>query len=73
MSVTLTETSIDGLPTTSSPVLVDVTVTDETGGAAGAINFTLVEPGTDPAAFVDGLTAVFTVEPFPDSSSTSQA
>ena len=67
VSVTLTETSIDGLPADLVAGLVDVTVTDETGGAAGAtVNFTLVEPGTDPAAFVDGISPVNSGGPFPD-------
>ena len=67
IAVTLTETSIDGLPDDLVAGLVDVTVTDETEGAGGEIDFTLVEPGTDagdvrrPAS-----PAVFTGGPFPD-------
>jgi hypothetical protein len=67
VGVTLTETSIDGLPDDLVAGIVDVTVTDETGGAAGAtVNFTLVEPGTDQAAFVEGISAVNSGGPFPD-------
>jgi hypothetical protein len=67
VSLTLTETAIDGLPADLAAGIVDVTVTDETGGAAGAtVNFTLVEPGTDPATFVEGISAVISGGPFPD-------
>ena len=66
VDVTLTETSIDGLPTELTAGLVDVTVTDETEAAGAEINFTRVEPGTDQEAFVAGLVPIFDGGPFPD-------
>ena len=66
IAVTLTETSIDGLPDDLVAGLVDVTVTDETEAAGGEVNFSMVEPGTDAATFVEGLTALFEGGPFPD-------
>ena len=66
VEVTLTETSIDGLPTELTAGLVDVTVTDETEAAGAEINFTRVEPGTDQEAFVAGLVPIFDGGPFPD-------
>jgi hypothetical protein len=66
IAVTLTETSIDGLPTDLVAGVVDVTVTDETEGAGGELNFTRVEPGTDVATFVEGLATLFEGGPFPD-------
>lgn len=65
IAVTLTGTSIDGLPTDLAAGLVDVAVTDETEGGGGELNFTLVEPGTDVAAFTEGLTGLFAGGPFP--------
>ena len=66
IAVTLTETGIEGLPDDLVAGVVDVTVTDETEGAGGAFDFTLVEPGTDPATFVEGLSSLFQGGPFPD-------
>ena len=67
VAVTLTETSIDGLPDDLVAGLVDVTVTDETEGAGGEINFVMVEPGTDVETFkTDLVESVFTGGPFPD-------
>ena len=67
VAVTLTETSIDGLPDDLVAGLVDVTVTDETEGAGGSINFVMVEPGTDVETFkTDLVESVFTGGPFPD-------
>ena len=66
VEVTLTETSIEGLPTELTAGLVDVTVTDETEAAGGEINFTRVEPGTDEATFTTGLAPVFDGGPFPE-------
>jgi hypothetical protein len=66
IAVTLTETSIEGLPDDLVAGVVDVTVTDETDAAGGALDFTLVEPGTDVAAFTEGLVALFEGGPFPD-------
>lgn len=66
VGVTLTDTSIEGLPTDLVAGLVDVTVTDETEGAGGEINFTLVEPGTDEATFAAGLAPIFEGGPFAD-------
>ena len=65
VEVTLTETSIEGVPTDLTAGLVDVTVTDETEAAGGEINFTRVEPGTEEAAFVAGLIPIFDQGPFP--------
>ena len=66
IAVTLTETSIDGLPTDLVAGLVEITVTDETEAAGGEINFTLVEPGTDVETFTTGLAPLFEGGPFPD-------
>jgi hypothetical protein len=66
IAVTLTETSIDGLPTDLVAGLVDITVTDETEAAGGEISFTLVEPGTDVETFTAGLASIFEGGPFPD-------
>ena len=66
IALTLTETSIDGLPTDLVAGLVDITVTDETEAAGGEISFTMVEPGTDVEAFKTGLAAIFEGGPFPD-------
>ncbi len=66
VGVTLTDTSIDGLPTDLVAGLVDVTVTDETEGAGGEINFTLVAPGTDQETFAAGLAPIFEGGPFAD-------
>jgi hypothetical protein len=66
VEVTLTETSIDGLPSELAAGLVDLTVTDETESAGGDINFTLVDPGTDEDAFRAGLIPVFDGGPFPE-------
>jgi len=66
VEVTLTDTSIDGLPTELTAGLVDVTVTDETEGAGGEINFSRVEPGTDQEAFIAGLVPIFDGGPFPE-------
>jgi hypothetical protein len=66
VNLTLTETSIDGLPTDLVAGAIDVTVTDETEGAGGSVNFTRVEPGTDQAAFAEGLAAAFGGGPLPD-------
>ena len=67
----MTDTSIDGLPDDLVAGVVDVTVTDETEAAGGEVNFTLVEPGTDAAAFVEGLAACSRVGPSLTSSSTT--
>ena len=67
IAVTLTETSIDGLPDDLVAGLVDVTVTDETEAAGGEVNFVMVEPGTDVETFkTDLVESVFTGGPFPD-------
>ena len=66
VEVTLTDSSIDGLPTELTAGLVDVTATDETEAAGGEVNFSRVEPGTDQEAFVAGLVPVFDGGPFPD-------
>lgn len=66
VEVTLTDTSIDGLPTELSAGLVDVTVTDDTEAAGAEINFSRVEPGTDQAAFAAGLVPIFDGGPFPE-------
>ena len=64
VALTLTETSIDGLPDDLVAGLVDVTVTDEAGRE---VDFSRVEPGTDPAAFVTDLASVTNEgKPFPD-------
>jgi len=66
LAVTLTETSIDGLPTDLVAGVVDVSVTDETEASGGEVNFSLVEPGTDAETFKTDLAAVFEGGPFPD-------
>jgi hypothetical protein len=67
VAVTLTETSIDGLPDDLVAGLVDVTVTDETEGADGEINFVRVEPGTDFETLkTDLIESIFTGGPIPD-------
>ena len=67
MAVTLTESSLDGLPGDLAAGVVDVTVTDETEASGGEVNFTMVEPGTDVETFKSDLeTSVFTGGPFPD-------
>ena len=66
IAVSLTETSIDGLPTDLVAGVADVAVTDETESSGGEVNFTLVEPGTDPATFATDLGVVFEGGPFPD-------
>jgi hypothetical protein len=64
VALTLTATSIDGLPDDLVAGLVDVTVTDEAGRE---VDFSRVEPGTDPAAFVTDLASVTNEgKPFPD-------
>ena len=64
VAVTLTDTSIDGLPDDLVAGLVDVTVTDEAGRE---VDFSRVEPGTDPATFVtDLLAAGAEGQPLPD-------
>ena len=65
IAVTLTASSINGLPGDLAAGVVDVTVTDQ-ASAGGEINFTRVEPGTDEQAFVAGLLPVFDGGPFPD-------
>ena len=65
IAVTLTASSIDGLPDDLAAGVVDVTVTDQ-ASAGGEINFTRVEPGTDEQVFVTGLLPVFDGGPFPD-------
>lgn len=67
VAVTLTESSLDGLPAEIAAGVVDVTVTDETEASGGELNFTLVEPGTDVEMFKsDLLSSVFAGGPFPD-------
>jgi hypothetical protein len=67
LSLTLTETAIEGLPEEVEAGVVNVTVTDQTEAAGGDVNFTLVEDGTDPATFAEDLAAnVFSGESFPD-------
>jgi hypothetical protein len=63
IAVTLTDSSIDGLPTDLVAGLVEVSVTGEPGTE---VSFSRVEPGTDPAAFVEELGAVIEGAPFPD-------
>jgi hypothetical protein len=63
VALTLTDTSIDGLPDDLVAGVVDVTVTDE---AAREVAFFRVEPGTDPATFFTDLAAVMEGQPFPD-------
>lgn len=65
IAVTLTSSSIDGLPEEVAARAIEVAVTDRTT-AGGEINFTRVEPGTDAAAFADGLLPIFGGGPFPD-------
>jgi hypothetical protein len=63
-TVTVTDTSIDGLPDDLVAGVVDVTVTDEAGRE---VDFFRVEPGTDPATFATDLAAVAEEgQPFPD-------
>ena len=62
-AVTLTETSIDGLPDDLVAGAIDVTVTDEAGRE---VNFSRVEPGTDPAMFATDLAAAMEGQPLPD-------
>jgi hypothetical protein len=64
IAVTLTATSIDGLPTDLVAGLVEVSITAEEPGVE--VDFSRVEPGTDPAAFVEALGAVMEGAPFPD-------
>jgi hypothetical protein len=66
VEVTLTDASIDGLPDDLIAGVVDITVTDETDGAGGAVSFTMVETGTDVETFKTGLAALFAGGPFPD-------
>jgi len=46
LEITLTDTSVEGLPEDLTAGVIDVTVTDETEASGGAVNFNLVEPGT---------------------------
>lgn len=63
--VTLTETSIDGLPDDLVAGVVDVTVMDAAGRG---VDFSRVQPGTDPAKFVTDLAAAGEAgDPLPDS------
>ena len=55
--MTLTESSIDGLPPEIEAGLVQVAVTDQTEGAGGEINLTRVEEGSDPTQFATDLVA----------------
>lgn len=66
VAITITESSIDGLPADLTAGVVDVTVTDETEAAGGEVDFTRVAPGTDPETFVTGLVPLFEGGPFPD-------
>ena len=63
--MTLTETSIDGLPDDLVAGVVDVTVTDETEAAGGEVSFTRVEPGTDVETFAAGIPEIIGA-PWPD-------
>ncbi len=66
LEITLTDTSLEGLPEDLTAGVIDVTVTDETE-AGGGINFSLVEPGTDVETFKTDLTeTIFAGKPFPD-------
>lgn len=65
--ITLTESSLDGLPEDLAAGVVDVTVTDETEGSGGDVSFTLVEPGTDVETFkTDLISTIFTGGPIPE-------
>lgn len=66
MPVTLTESAVQGLPDEVPAGLVDVTVTDETEGAGGEVNFARVEQGTTEEEFPAALEPVFEGGPFPD-------
>jgi hypothetical protein len=63
VALTLTDTSIDGLPDELVAGVVDVMVTDEAGRE---VDFSRVEPGTDPATFFTDLAATIEGQPFPD-------
>ena len=67
LELTLTDSAIDGLPDDLTAGVADVTVTDETASSGGEVNFTLVEPGTEAATFVEDLAVLFEGGPFPDS------
>lgn len=67
LEITLTESSVEGLPDDLAAGVVDVTVTDETEGAGGEVSFSLVEPGTDAEVFKSDLVdTIFAGKPFPD-------
>jgi hypothetical protein len=66
VGLTLTETSIEGLPDELAAGVVDVTVDDTREKGTGEVNFSRVEPGTEPATFAADLTTAIGGGPFPD-------
>jgi hypothetical protein len=66
VALTLTETAIEGLPDDLVAGVIDVTVTDQRATGTGEVNFSRVEPGTEPATFAADLIAVIAGRPFPD-------
>ena len=66
VALTLTETSIEGLPDDLVAGVIDVTVDDTRETGTGEVNFSRVEPGTEPATFAADLITAIGGGPFPD-------